>query len=124
MVWFVGATLRVVGMSGHIFFMGGIEAYAFFVVEERRACHYGTPQAPQFRHMEKADDVPEVQGFTSLRRALAWRLIVTLTLGAPLSYMKRIINVVCDPHETKTMHSIISHRTDQMVSVRHDGVHS
>jgi hypothetical protein len=84
-----------------------MEAKVFCIVEERKACHYGTPQARQFRHMEKADDVPEVQGFTSFRRALTWRLVATLTLGAPLSYMKRIINVVGDPYDTTMMHSII-----------------
>jgi hypothetical protein len=63
-------------------------------VEERKASQYGTPEARNFRQMEKAEEAPELSSSTSLRSILIWRLVTLVALGAPFSYLKRVINVV------------------------------
>jgi hypothetical protein len=46
--------------------------------------------------LEKVDEITDLPALPSLLAIIVWKISVMLTIGASLSYGKRIIDVVCD----------------------------
>jgi hypothetical protein len=46
--------------------------------------------------LEKVDEIPDLPALPSLLAIMVWKISVILTLGASLSYLKRIVDVVCN----------------------------
>jgi hypothetical protein len=51
--------------------------------------------ARNYRHLERADEVPDLPPLSSFWPVTLWNLLALVAFGTPFSYLKQIINVVC-----------------------------
>ncbi|KAG9077541.1 hypothetical protein FS749_010559, partial [Ceratobasidium sp. UAMH 11750] len=63
------------------------------ICTDRIASHYGQNDAREVRRREKAEDVGSDLPYNSPREKIIWHFVASLSLGAPLRYLKRINNV-------------------------------